>query len=706
MSRILVDHCDVAQLISKEELLKRFEQPNEKNAFVADGSIGWQKRQRSFLTQAVTACLASSAQDQSRDALVRLLGSIVRDNLDGFDAGLVEEADALLKVVQLPDFMLGRGEVDLLEKSLRSIADTEVLGNLLHRFPQHGSALLEKAEARLVEYKAALAWLDDAISIPERLVPKTTGELLEHIDSARRAFDNYVEKPAYRDLLKASMPLYQQCELAMTQVLETLYRRALAEWWALACAFVSDQPASVARYRVHDRSNMRWTVGFAECDKIQARALGEALASVPMLDISGSDAFVAKLRMISKWLGHMESGALASLLENSQVAIDVLRDLSTLTESMSELLADLLPEDAQAVDELLFKSLASRLSVRLLKQVEMPMKKMLEMHAASKGLVAVYSVSHRTEELMSVIEKVSAQALLISAEERSLEEGLAEQFAGKRNQQRSQFLIRYGKLGAAAARLLELKGENKKILISEASGLALVAMVKAQDAFKIWADAVAPEFAQIGSGWDVAIDISGDVASMRAFADSIVAWLVRCWTTQVQAQGASIEVLCLSQGLLHSSRMMVDEPLRQSLADSAKSLHTSGLLNVAGDQLKVLKQFEGDVAALSKLPGKSPLVRLRRFGRAMIAIHWAVDELCSFTASSAADLLSEADKVEDRLKQKGFKMSSGLEGDIPSYIWSTIRRMRTEAAKLAAAAEAGSAGSSQHEGVEGGAAEH
>ena len=65
--------------------------------------------------------------------------------------------------------------------------------------------------------------------------------------------------------------------------------------------------------------------------------------------------------------------------------------------------------------------------------------------------------------------------------------------------------------------------------------------------------------------------------------------------------------------------MMAEEPLRQSLASAAKSLYDSQLLNIAGDQLRVIKRFEPDLEALSKLSGKTHLQRLRRIGRVLVA---------------------------------------------------------------------------------------
>ena len=123
--------------------------------------------------------------------------------------------------------------------SLRSIANTDVMSNLLLRFKLHESVFVKEAEARLAEYNDALTWFDEATRIRER--PDTTGELLEHIVSARRAVEHYIEKPEYRELLKASVPeVYTECDSAVAQVLGQLYSRALAEWLELVRAFMSD----------------------------------------------------------------------------------------------------------------------------------------------------------------------------------------------------------------------------------------------------------------------------------------------------------------------------------------------------------------------------------------------------------------------------------------------------------------------------------
>ena len=85
------------------------------------------------------------------------------------------------------------------------------------------------------------------------------------------------------------------------------------------------------------------------------------------------------------------------------------------------------------------------------------------------------------------------------------------------------------------------------------------------------------------------------------------------------------------------------------------------------------------------MAGKSALVRWRRNGRVTLAINWAIEELASFKPQSAGDLESQADKVESKLRLKGFKPSTGPHGEIPSYLWSCLTQMRANAAKFEAA---------------------
>ena len=149
MSRILKpilrgdNDVDVTALISKDQLCQRFDLPLE-------GSE-WVDKQRTFLMQACTACLLLNTQLESKDALVKLSESIVRDNAGGFDAELIWELTQMVMIVQPPELTMHHSEKDPLEVALRSISDTNALGNLLHRFPQHGSAFVKEAEARLQE---------------------------------------------------------------------------------------------------------------------------------------------------------------------------------------------------------------------------------------------------------------------------------------------------------------------------------------------------------------------------------------------------------------------------------------------------------------------------------------------------------------------------------------------------------------------------
>lgn len=235
---------------------------------------------------------------------------------------------------------------------------------------------------------------------------------------------------------------------------------------------------------------------------------------------------------------------------------------------------------------------------------------------------------------------------------------------------------------------LDVKGQQKVFPMSEEMGLALVAMIKALDGFKSWAEAAAPEFPVLGEGWDIATDISGDVDSMKAFAAKVVGDMLRSWTAKLQDSASKIEDLCIPQALLQSSRMMTEKASQQALASSAKRLHDSNLLQIAREQLAVVKAFESEVEALAQLNGKSSLMRWRRLGRVAIATQWAIEEVLTFKPESPADLVSQAGKIESKLKQKGFMPSAGPHGEIPSYLWKCLERMRAEGAKFVAAAEA------------------
>ena len=228
---------------------------------------------------------------------------------------------------------------------------------------------------------------------------------------------------------------------------------------------------------------------------------------------------------------------------------------------------------------------------------------------------------------------------------------------------------------------LEAKGEQKKFPITEDMGSALAALVKASDGFKSWAAAAAPEFKVLGEGWDICADVSTDVESMQAFAGRIIDAMTRSWTTQMQKTVGGIEDLCLPHALLHSSRMMLDKASQQLLADASKKLHESGLLHTASEQLAVLKHAETEAEVLSKLAGKSQLMRFRRQGRVTLAVNWAIEQVTGFAPQKPADLEAQAEKVESKLRQKGFKPSTGPQSEIPSYLWSCLAQMRAEAAK-------------------------
>ena len=125
---------------------------------------------------------------------------------------------------------------------------------------------------------------------------------------------------------------------------------------------------------------------------------------------------------------------------------------------------------------------------------------------------------------------------------------------------------------------LGVKGQQKVFPMSEEMGLALVAMIKALDGFKSWAEAAAPEFPVLGEGWDIATDISSEVDSMKAFAAKVVVEMLRSWTAKLQDSASKIEDLCIPHALLQSSCMMTEKASQQALASSVKRLHDSNLL--------------------------------------------------------------------------------------------------------------------------------
>ena len=127
--------------------------------------------------------------------------------------------------------------------------------------------------------------------------------------------------------------------------------------------------------------------------------------------------------------------------------------MQSLAEGLRELSTGLPQVATYVMRERGFMSLASRLATRLLKHGEEPMEKLAQVHAASKGLVAAYSV--KSGQGNARVSDTTASVLRAAEEARGADEFLAKNLVGNINLQRSQFLLRHGKLGAAAAHLPE-----------------------------------------------------------------------------------------------------------------------------------------------------------------------------------------------------------------------------------------------------------
>ena len=297
----------MARLITKNELVERFD-------LALDGPE-WVEKQRSFLKQAVTACLMATTQDQCREALVQLLGSIVNDQEGGFDAELVKESASLLTIIQPPALTICDSVKEPLEAAVRSIAKTDAIGNLVIRFPMHGAAFLQAAEARLQEFTAAWLWYARVSNFRTSLAPRSASCPVEELGAACAAFDGYVSKPEYRELLKASMPeVAADCEATAHKVLHRLYKGTLARWTAFVRDFMDDEHL------------------LPEESQGQADALGEACRSLPSFGVPEIDALVAKFGMIAKWFASMKSGGLALVLRDAEMPVVELRDMQHLAE--------------------------------------------------------------------------------------------------------------------------------------------------------------------------------------------------------------------------------------------------------------------------------------------------------------------------------------------------------------------------------------
>ena len=658
VNRILSDGAELPRLLTKTEIMERFELSAE------DAEVA--KKQREFLAQAITACLAAGSAAEARAALMGLLQGIAEQGDGGFDARVLTEAASLHAIIQPPGLSMRRDDQDLLAASLRWVGVMASLPNLLVRFPLHGSVFVHAAEARAVEFDDALKWLDGVRAVRERLALKDGDELLSKIHEVHVVLGEYIAKPDYKELLQASAPrVLSDFEEALVETLAPLLQRAVADWLRLLAAGVLGSESLGQEGQKH------------------ASALRDALASVPSCGASAVDAFVAKMGRLSAWLDFLQKGTIRNVyLGEGAASLDAVRELSNLAENVAEeLLCDAKPEDRESC-QALFPALASLLSKLLVKQVEGPMKELEAMHATTKGFVATHSSADTpAEEKARALAAASGACKGVSG----IEERLAPDLACSSNMQRAQFLIRFGKVGEAVTAALELRGpeEGAEAPISEESGRALVALRRARSAFKTWAEATSPQFPAIGASWDAEVDIAADVASMLAFAAQVGNDIWMSWSAQVQKAASEISSLSLPPNAVRSPKMLADSVAQKALASSAKQLHESVWLSIAKEHLAVLKIVDSAGGPSAPLPGKGALIRARRLGRALIATNWAVEELAGFKPSTPGHLKTHAEAILNKIALKGFKEE---DGDMPKYIFGCCRKMIAEGAKLTGAA--------------------
>ena len=149
VNRILSDGAELPRLLTNTEIIERFE------VCAQDAAV----KQREYLAQAITACLAAGSAAEARAALMGLLQGIAEQGDGGFDARVLTEAASLHAIIQPPGLSMRRDDQDLLAASLRSVGVMASLPNLLARFPLHGYMFVQAAEARAVEFDDALKWL-------------------------------------------------------------------------------------------------------------------------------------------------------------------------------------------------------------------------------------------------------------------------------------------------------------------------------------------------------------------------------------------------------------------------------------------------------------------------------------------------------------------------------------------------------------------
>lgn len=144
---------------------------------------------------------------------------------------------------------------------------------------------------------------------------------------------------------------------------------------------------------------------------------------------------------------------------------------------------------------------------------------------------------------------------------------------------------------------------DKSLLPDKTSLKAFGELHKERGSFQAWCNAAEPHFQAMTDGWSAKIDVKSVVAACLDEASGLEDAISDVWNRSLEGLANKINEVGPPQAVLRNQRLLADEAMRQTMTESAKALHGSGLLNKAADALAHLKNYDEQCRVLKNSQG-------------------------------------------------------------------------------------------------------
>lgn len=602
----------------------------------------WQALQRKYVKQWLIAALVASVRTTCKGSILRLGRDVHAAGRAEFDGDVSDELAEVVTLVEPPAMSLKGNMLETLNTCVQNSKDESKLAVVFGQFPQHGRVFINDAEARAVEAMRLKQWagkIDATVIDVQKLgaCQDTPGDnmigpfcaLIQQYSSA---------PPTWKALYLEECPALHH---AFEDAVLKLGRRVTVHACRVLLALLTDlqknidtKPSALLLSLFSDLGMVLEPFDTESWKAMQSTWMN----LVGWIDIIRSSVFEhAMTKNLKEACRAKEIMNLCDTLENDfKLWLDG-------DESIAESLAH--------VRQWLVNSVASPMSKLIQHEVEMPMATLFSIFGEAEALEKTIADGNQDD-----LDHGEACAAMLKAEASIIEAAAKVEAvtAGAVAVQRVQFMLRYIYLVMSLAAVLIL---NLKENVSEPIMQAVVKLNVQIVSFESWAMAAATQFPLLTADWDLRADVEVIAKRCLDLCLKLQDRFLNSMNEHMKQLAKKLKDEGPGKLLVESPRIFVDRALQTSLQEQAAKLLKSKLLAEAGEILTVLTKYNHESATKPLQGGRGALSTGRRLGKVAIAVAWAVGEVCNFmsgSVNSPADIISNAEGIKEKLRNKGF----------------------------------------------------